>query len=441
MDIFTGDEGIPEALVLSKPCQHHQLDLGIVSTDEYVSFSRDEGASDQPSFIVSHRNILEIGITGRKTASCCSCLEEGGMDPAFLIHKGRQHVNVGALQLRKQPILEKVLHYWVTCAPQPFQRCCICGISSLGLLSRRKAPFIKKKLGKLECGVDIEFIPSFTVDPFGQRGETEIDILLQLLHLFLRQKDSGPFHSFQNSYERHLHGKIGFLEILFMDSSFQDPGESENIVCSKIRVSGLSLQGQGGYVSSTNYIFNGKKGLGEISGYSEVQGIDSFVGVHHPGFNHSVAIDLQVKAQPMGNMDLVLCRMADHLQLSFQVFFSNLPKILSFNASVAEGYEVGLHDFRGEGSTKNCSVLFKAICKEFQSYRSGAERESPLQPPIQIYSCGHYFICALSEEVFLAIVKDHILLFLLYFLFCRRGAFTAIFFGRSAYGKLLQVQG
>ena len=187
MDIFTGDEGIPEALVLSKPCQHHQLNLGIVSTDEYVSFSRDEGASNQPSFIVSHRNILEIGITGRKTAGCCSCLEEGGMDPAFLIHKGRQHINVGALQLRKQPILEKVLHYWVTCAPQSFQRCCICGISSLGLLSRRKAPFIKKKLGKLESGVDLKLVPSFTVDSFSQRSETGIDILLQILHLFLRQ--------------------------------------------------------------------------------------------------------------------------------------------------------------------------------------------------------------------------------------------------------------
>ena len=99
MYVFTGKEGFHQTRVLGHPREHHQLDLGVVRTDEDIPFSRDKGVSDQTAFIRPYRNILEVGVSGGKTTCSSSCLQERSMYPAVPVGQRRKNIDICALQL------------------------------------------------------------------------------------------------------------------------------------------------------------------------------------------------------------------------------------------------------------------------------------------------------------------------------------------------------
>src|SRR4051812_12825316 len=84
-----------------------QFNLRVVGRQQHVPGFRDETCSNLATKLGPNRNVLQIGVGGRKTPSCCPGLPEGGVyTTAFAVEQQRQRVDVSRFQLRKLAILE-----------------------------------------------------------------------------------------------------------------------------------------------------------------------------------------------------------------------------------------------------------------------------------------------------------------------------------------------
>ena len=68
MNVFSVLKSIEHHLVARDVRQQTQLKLRIIGRDEFVAGLGDEGAPDAPAHFCANRNILQVGIAGRKPA-------------------------------------------------------------------------------------------------------------------------------------------------------------------------------------------------------------------------------------------------------------------------------------------------------------------------------------------------------------------------------------
>ena len=84
-----------------------QFNLRIVRGHNAVAVTGNKCLTDTAAFIGSDRNILQVRVTGRKTAGRGHCLVIRGMHTAgFRIHHQRQFIGIGGFQFGQAAVFE-----------------------------------------------------------------------------------------------------------------------------------------------------------------------------------------------------------------------------------------------------------------------------------------------------------------------------------------------
>ncbi|MNC40761.1 hypothetical protein D3C75_894930 [compost metagenome] len=84
-----------------------QFNLRIVRRDNTVAFRGNKCLPDAASFVVTHRDILQVGIAGRETPGSRHRLMIGSMHPTtHRVNHQRQLVGIGGFQLRQATVFQ-----------------------------------------------------------------------------------------------------------------------------------------------------------------------------------------------------------------------------------------------------------------------------------------------------------------------------------------------
>ncbi len=78
--------------------QYTQLNLRIISRQQHTARRSTERLAQSPPHIRPHRNILQIGVGGRKTAGGRNRLIKRGMQAAIVSNQRLQALSIGTAQ-------------------------------------------------------------------------------------------------------------------------------------------------------------------------------------------------------------------------------------------------------------------------------------------------------------------------------------------------------
>ena len=107
VNVIPAPVGFDEQRIMRKVRQQPQLDLRIISRQEYVARLRNERRANSASQLGANRNILQVRICRRQPACRSSGLPEGGVQPSSRgIDQRRQRIHIRRLELRQLPVVE-----------------------------------------------------------------------------------------------------------------------------------------------------------------------------------------------------------------------------------------------------------------------------------------------------------------------------------------------
>ncbi len=110
MNVLSGLECLPQALVAGEVRHDPQLDLRVVGRQQTPAPGRDECLPNAPALGCAHGNILQIRLRGREPARGGDGLVIARVHPAGLrIDAGGERVRVGGLELAHASVLEDEL--------------------------------------------------------------------------------------------------------------------------------------------------------------------------------------------------------------------------------------------------------------------------------------------------------------------------------------------
>ena len=109
VDVFTGEKGLDECLLVGKMREHTQLDLRVIGRNQHATRRRNEGASNLAAEFAPDWNVLKIRLRAAETPGRRDRLVEAGMHPPRNgMNHQRQCVDIRALQfLQSAPVQNK----------------------------------------------------------------------------------------------------------------------------------------------------------------------------------------------------------------------------------------------------------------------------------------------------------------------------------------------
>ena len=210
MDIHAVVEGLGKLRVFGEVCQHHQLYLGVVGAEEHHAGPGYESLADAAPFLVSYRNVLQVGVDAGKAAGGGTGLPEGGVDAGAGIGLFRQSVHVSGLELCQSPVPQYHLGHHIL-QRQLLQYRCVGGVTGLGLLYRLELAVGEKHLLELLGRVYVELLAALPVDLFLDCRKLGFQLHRVFLKHMLVYAYSLQFHVGQDGDQRHLHIKEELL--------------------------------------------------------------------------------------------------------------------------------------------------------------------------------------------------------------------------------------
>ena len=154
MDVLTAAERLLHVLIAGGVGEDAQLDLAVVGVHQHAAGSCHKVGAQLAAQLGADRDVLQVGIVGRKPSGAGFGLVEAGVDAAVLADDLQKPFHIGRVQLLVGAELQDVLYQRVL--PQGFQRFGVGGPAPLRFFAVGQTHGIKQHFAQLLCAVWVE---------------------------------------------------------------------------------------------------------------------------------------------------------------------------------------------------------------------------------------------------------------------------------------------
>ena len=156
MNVFSCLKRGNKSWIIRKMCDTSQFDLVVVRHEQRPSRWRNEGCAEDPTFITTHGNVVQVWLITAQTASAGNSLIERRMNPAVCSNLTQQAFAIRRSELFNLAIAQERSDELRPLIMKFFEGRRICAVPSLSFLARSQAFVGVQNLTQLGWRIHIE---------------------------------------------------------------------------------------------------------------------------------------------------------------------------------------------------------------------------------------------------------------------------------------------